>query len=77
MIKPKKWDDLYDILYDGSKEEMKDVVCPECGGNISYRYCDEVNSFEVSCNACGRIDRAIGAPKPACSKFFGDVYTFM
>ncbi|HOP23527.1 MAG TPA: hypothetical protein PLO83_11385 [Gammaproteobacteria bacterium] len=70
------WYDVDDVLYDGTKEEIENIVCPDCGKKISYRYSDGSNSFEVSCKLCGHISRATGSPKPNCVIYFGNEYDF-
>jgi hypothetical protein len=32
------FDEAIDVLLDGSKEQIANLKCPECGGPISYRY---------------------------------------
>lgn len=69
------WDDIDDILYDGTTAEIQNVKCPECGGEISYEYSDESRSFSIVCKKCGHISRASGGPIPNCVKFFGSKAT--
>ena len=76
MEQPKDWYDVDDILYDGKKEDIENIVCPDCGGKIKYRYGEESNSFEVSCHKCGHLSRAHGSPIPNCVTFFGNEYDF-
>ena len=76
MGKQNDWNDIDDVLYDGTKEEIENIVCPDCGSKIQYRYSGEVQSFEVKCAHCGHISRATGSPKPNCVEFFGDEYSF-
>ncbi len=68
------WYDVEDILYDGTKEDIEKIVCPECGEKIQYKYSEESNSFEVRCIHCGHISRDTGAPKPKCVEYFGIEY---
>ena len=76
MKRQSDWYDIDDILYDGTKEEIEKVVCPDCGEKIAYRYSDDVNSFEVSCKGCGHLSRANGSPKPNCVLYYGNVFDF-
>ncbi len=44
------WDDIDDILYDGAKEDIQALTCPDCGGGvISYKFDENINHF--LCNA--------------------------
>lgn len=65
------WYDIDDILYEGTKEEIKNVLCPDCGGEVSYRYSDEPRGFEIRCVKCGYLSRATGGPEPKCVTHFG------
>ena len=76
MEKPNNWDDVEDILYDGSQEEIEQIVCPDCGSKIQYRYGLESTSFEIRCLHCGYISRATGSPKPKCVSYFGNEHQF-
>lgn len=69
------WYDVDDVLYDGTKEEIANLKCPDCGGAISYRYNDNVSTFEVLCKGCGYVARGHGSPRPNCADFFGNEYT--
>lgn len=68
------WYDVEDVLYDGTKEEIANLKCPGCDGEISFRY-DDVSAFEVSCKSCGYLARGYGGPRPNCADFFGNEYT--
>lgn len=68
------WEDIEDILYDGTKEDIEKIVCLDCGGKIQYKYSEESNSFEIKCIHCGHISRETGSPKPKCVEYFGSVY---
>lgn len=68
------WYDIDDILYDGTKEDIESIVCPDCGKKISYRYSDTPRGFEVSCKGCGYLSRSTGGPKPKCVDYFGNEY---
>ena len=61
-------------MNDGSKEEIENVVCPDCGGKISYRYSHSPRGFEVRCVGCGYLSRATGGDKPKCVDYFGAQY---
>ncbi len=58
------WYDIDDILYDGDKEQIAKLKCPDCNGRISYSYSGKSRAFSVTCNKCGYISGAHGSPKP-------------
>lgn len=66
------WCDIDDILIDGTKEEITDIVCPDCGSKIKYRYNGKYSSMEISCTNCHYLSRASGFPFPNCVKYFGE-----
>ncbi len=66
------WDEVEDILYDGTEKDIRNLVCPICGGNIAYEYTEEVPAFSYSCQKCGHISRGQGGPKPNCAAYFGN-----
>lgn len=74
MNRPNNWDDVEDVLYDGAKEDIEKIVCPDCGEKIQYKYSEESNSFEIRCIHCGHISRETGCPKPNCVEYFGAEY---
>lgn len=68
------WYDVEDTLYDGAKEDIEKVVCPDCGKKIRYKYSRESSSLEVRCIHCGHISRETGSPMPKCVEYFGEEY---
>lgn len=68
------WYDVDDILYDGTKEEILKLRCPDCGGTIKYSYEKSCNSFTVLCESCGYLSRSHGGPIPNCYRLFGEKY---
>ncbi len=65
------WDDVEDILFDGSYESIRTIVCPDCGHPISYRYSANTKSMQITCINCGYISRSTGVMEPNCAKLFG------
>lgn len=65
------WYDVDDILYDGTKEEISKLKCPDCGGKIRYSYTKSCECFTVSCKSCGYSSVSHGSPIPNCYLFFG------
>ena len=68
------WYDVDDVLYDGDKEEIEKILCPDCGAKIGYRYSDDPRGFEVTCKQCGYLSRSYGGPIPNCVKYYGNEY---
>ena len=57
------WEDVDDILYDGTPDQIANVRCPECGGSLSYSYGRKTNNMEVKCTGCYTLLRSYGCPK--------------
>ena len=47
------WEDVDDILYDGTPEEISRVYCPDCKGNIIYDYSKASHIMNIRCTKCG------------------------
>ena len=58
------WDDVDDIIYDGTEEQINAVRCPECGGNLKFSYFPVVKTIVIRCLDCGTTSRAHGANEP-------------
>ena len=69
------WDDVEDILYDGTKEEMELLQCPNCRNAIYYKYNIETKTMEIGCLKCGYLSRGYGAYRPNCVEEYGNSYT--
>ena len=54
------WLDIDDILFDGTKEEIENINCPDCGGEIEFEYFPEADSISTFCSGCGILERAHG-----------------
>ena len=57
------WEDVDDILFDGTEEEIDAVKCPECDGNLKFSYFPKTRNMETVCLDCGTVIRAHGAYK--------------
>jgi len=57
------WDDVDDIIYDGTEEQINAVKCPECGGDLKLSYFPLTRNVEIRCFGCGTLIRAHGASK--------------
>ena len=71
------WDDIDDILYDGTEEEIKAVRCPICGGVFVYRYYDAGKTLTIECKGCGYVSRAHGGKRPNCADFADNTTKYM
>ncbi len=47
------WNDVEDILFDGTQEDIKALRCPDCEGEVTARYDAGNNNLRVSCKSCG------------------------
>ncbi len=64
-----------EILFDGSKQEMEDMRCPECGGFIGYSITD--NNMTIWCTSCKTKESLYKIfEKPNCQAFYGNKHTF-
>ncbi len=67
--------DIDDILYNGTKEQILGIHCPDCGGNIRYSftcYGENESRFTTECVNCHTITIEHNGPEPNCVKFFGN-----
>lgn len=66
------WDDVEDVLFDGTQEEVGLLRCPECSGKILFEYDERNRSFLIKCVKCGYLSKSHGVHyKPNCVKFLG------
>ncbi len=57
------WDDIEDILFDGTAEQIENLKCPECGGHLRLIYFPATKSIEIRCKDCNTVVRSHGAEK--------------
>ena len=57
------WDDIEDILYDGTREEIDSLQCPECKGRLKMAYFPKHKNLEIRCKDCHTVIRSHGAEK--------------
>ena len=70
------WYDIENILFDGTKENIEKLRCPECGGKISFSCSMKYARFVLRCNSCGYLSVSHGFyATPNCCSIFGDEYT--
>ena len=57
------WDDIEDIIFDGTDEEIESVKCPECSGRLNLAYFPKYRNLEIRCKDCHTVVRFYGAEK--------------
>jgi ssDNA-binding Zn-finger/Zn-ribbon topoisomerase 1 len=57
------WDDVEDILFDGTPEQIDLVKCPECGGELRISFFPTTRNIEIICKKCHTVVRSHGAEK--------------
>ena len=72
----KTLDEILDILFFGSKEEMLKISCPECSGKIFYEI-NNMESMRIQCTKCGtRMSINKITETPNCHELFGEKHIF-
>jgi len=54
------WDDVDEIIFDGTEEQISLVKCPECGGKLKLSHYPLTKSVEIRCLGCGTVVRENG-----------------
>lgn len=68
-------DEVIDILFDGSREEMENIRCTQCDGTIQYSITDR--NMRIICMDCGLLCSLYRFHyTPNCLKLFGPQHTF-
>ena len=57
------WDDIEDIIFDGTEEQIEVIKCPECGGRLKLAYFPKYKNLEIRCKDCYTVVRSHGAEK--------------
>ena len=57
------WDDVEEIIFDGTEDQISSVKCPECGGNLRLSYFPLTRNIEIRCKDCNTVVRSHGAIK--------------
>jgi len=66
------WNDIDNILFNGTKEEIESLKCPECENNIFVRISVEYQEILIKCEKCGIIIKGHGLHEiPNAYRFFG------
>ena len=55
------WDDVDNILWNGTKEEIENVKCPECNKKFEMSYYPKTRNTQIWCNNCGTLIRGHGS----------------
>ena len=67
------WDDVDEILFEGTVEQISAVRCPECDGQIEYEFDDLHHTFTIRCRACDVWSKACKViDRPICTTLYGD-----
>jgi hypothetical protein len=53
-------DDIDEIIFDGTPEQIADVKCPECGGDLRLSYFPATKTVEIRRLDCGTFVRENG-----------------
>ena len=56
------WDDVEEILFDGTQEQIDAVKCPDCGGDLRYTYFASTKNMEIVYKSCHTVVRSYGVP---------------
>lgn len=51
------WSDIEDALFDGTKEQIEGLCCPDCGEKITYEYLASIKQLNIACRQCGKIEK--------------------
>ena len=54
------WDDVNDIIFSGTPEQISGIRCPECEGVLILSYFPATRSVEIQCQDCGAIIKQHG-----------------
>ena len=54
------WDDIEEILFDGTPEQIDALKCPECGGELRISYFPNTKNMEIYCKNCHTVVRSHG-----------------
>jgi ribosomal protein S27AE len=68
------WDDVNDVLFEGSKKRIEELLCPDCGGFLEYHYSSSVKEMTLKCTGkCGHLEKMHGLPEvPNCATLLGN-----
>jgi len=55
------WEDVEGILFEGTREQIDGVKCPDCGGELRFLYYPMARNTEIFCKGCHIVLRSHGA----------------
>ena len=57
------WDDVENILFDGTDKQIESLKCPECTGRLKIAYFPKTKNVEIRCKDCHTVVKSHGAEK--------------
>jgi len=54
------WEEVNDILFTGTPEQITEIRCPECGEALKLSYFPGTRSVEIYCAGCGTVIKMHG-----------------
>jgi uncharacterized protein YbaR (Trm112 family) len=68
------WNDVNDVLFEGSKKQIEALFCPDCGGFLEYHYSSSTKEMTLRCTGrCGHLEKMHGLFEvPNCAALLGD-----
>lgn len=68
------WVDVENIIFDGSRQEIETLTCPECGNSIYINYEPQIKHLEYGCKKCRICAYLSGCEIPAFADTNRDTY---
>jgi hypothetical protein len=70
------WNDVDQTLFEGTKKEIQNLRCPDCGGFLEYHYYPKAKEMILRCTGeCGCLEQLHKINTvPNCLTFFGENY---
>ena len=62
------WDDVCDILQNGTKDEILNIRCNECNEIITFYYYEDSKNLSVKCNCTLIVEHNL-SNVPNCVKY--------
>lgn len=64
---------ILNVLFDGTRQEISKLQCPNCKGTITYSFAMTYHSGRIMCEQCGIIESYYKFDgEPNCIKWFGE-----
>lgn len=58
------WDEMDDVIFDGTKKEVNNLKCPDCNTKIYIQYTAKWAALTYGCKKCGRVVKLCKVPEP-------------